>query len=44
MSGSPVLWLGWRGSVGPGGRKRGGGPVWYAWEIGVRLGIIKGMF
>ena len=42
MSSSPVLRLGWRGSVGPGGRKRGGGPVRYAWEMGVRLSVVKG--
>ena len=42
MSSSPVLRLGWRGSVGPEGRKRGGGPIQYAQETGVRLGVIRG--
>jgi len=42
MSGSPVLWLGWHGLVSLGGRKQGGGLVWYAREIGVRLGVAGG--
>jgi len=44
MSSSPVLRLGWHSSVGLGGRKRDGGPVWYAREIGIRLGVIVARF
>jgi len=42
VSGSLVLRLGWHGLVGLGGRKQGGGLIRYAWETGIRLGVIGG--